>query len=91
MKLAFSPRATRDLKAIAAYLHEQNPGAAIRVRTAIFEALALIARHPRAGRSQEGGSRKYALPRYPYLIFYQIDDEAGIVGIATIRHAARGP
>jgi plasmid stabilization system protein ParE len=91
MKLVFSPHATRDLRSVSAYLLEHNPKAAIRVRAALFEALALIARHPRAGRAQEGGSRRYALPRYPYLIFYRVDDAKGIIGIVTIRHAARRP
>lgn len=39
MKLHFTPRATQDLTAIADYLRERNPEAALRVRNAILESL----------------------------------------------------
>jgi hypothetical protein len=38
-KLRFTPRAVRDLTAIADYIHEQSPQAALRVRAAIVESL----------------------------------------------------
>lgn len=89
MRLRLSRRAIRDLAAISAYIREHNPSAALRVRDAIYDALHLIVAHPRAGRLQAGTLRKYALPRYPYLIFYEVDEARDVIGVATIRHAAR--
>jgi plasmid stabilization system protein ParE len=39
MKLRFTPRATADITEIANYIRGQNPHAAGRVRTAIYESL----------------------------------------------------
>ena len=39
MKLRFTPRAAQDLVAIADYIREHNPQAALRVRAAILESL----------------------------------------------------
>jgi plasmid stabilization system protein ParE len=39
MRLRFTPRAVADLNAIADYLAERNPAAALRVRTAILQSL----------------------------------------------------
>lgn len=51
----------------------------------------LITAHPQSGRRLEQGLRRIALPTYPYLVFYRIDDDADAVDIITIRHGARSP
>jgi toxin ParE1/3/4 len=35
------------------------------------------------------GVRAFAVPRLPYLIYYQVDDAADVVTIVTVRHTAR--
>ena len=90
MKLRFTPRATQDLADIASYVREQSPRAALRVRAAILESLQNLVLFPQMGRQQTlEGVRKLVTRRYPYLIYYTVDDEAEEVVILAIRHPAR--
>jgi toxin ParE1/3/4 len=90
MKLRFTPRATRDLAEIGDYLREYNPQAALRVRTAILESLQSLILFPHIGRQQQvEGVRKLVTRRYPYLVYYTADNEAGEVVILAIQHPAR--
>lgn len=91
MTLRFSHRAADDLEAICDYICERNPGAALRVRNSLQASLQIIALHPKIGRLQTGGVRRYATPRLPYLIFYRVDVAAGALEVVTIRHGARDP
>ena len=54
---------------------------------ALLQNLALF---PAIGRPQSvEGVRKLVTPRYRYLVYYMIDDEAAEVEILTIQHPAR--
>ena len=77
MKLRFTPRAARDLAEIADYLREHSPKAVLRVRAAILESLQSLVLFPQIGRQQKvEGVRKLVTRRYPYLVYYTVDDEA---------------
>lgn len=90
MKLRFTPRATQDLISIADYVREHSPRGALRVRDAILESLQNLVRFPRLGRPQKvEGVRKLVTRRYPYLVYYTLDEEVGEVVILTIQHPAR--
>ena len=90
MKLRFSRRGLRDLNSIADYIRERNPEAALRVRAAIFESLQLLLLFPRIGRPQRvEGVRKLVIHRYPYLIYYTIDQAADEIVVLAIKHPAR--
>jgi plasmid stabilization system protein ParE len=90
MKLRFTPRATQDLISIADYVHEHSPQGALRVRAAILESLQNLVRFPSLGRPQTvEGVRKLVTRRYPYLVYYTVDEAAGEVVILTIQHPAR--
>jgi plasmid stabilization system protein ParE len=90
MKLRFTARAIQDLSGIADYLTERNPQAARRVRAAILESLQHLLLFPRAGRRQKvEGIRKFVTRRYPYLIYYAVDDVHDEVVIVSIMHPAR--
>lgn len=91
MNLRFTRRAVRELESIADYIHARNPAASRRVMRALQSAFELIATHPQVGRAQERGLHRLALPRFPYLIFYRVDDLAEVVAVITIRHGARKP
>ncbi len=83
MRLRFVRRAADDLAAIADFLREISPGAGMCVRAAIHDALADLLVFPHAGRQQsEEGVRKFVTPRYGYLIYYLVDEEAGEIGVA---------
>lgn len=90
MKLRFTPRATQDLVVIADYIRERSPNAALRVRSAILESLQNLATFPQLGRQQQvEGVRKVVTRRYPYLVYYTIDDSADEIVILAIQHPAQ--
>jgi toxin ParE1/3/4 len=90
VKLRFTLRATRDLTEIAEYLHTRNPSAALAVRDAILRSLQNLTLFPAIGRQQNAeGVYKLVTPKYRYLVYYIIDEEAEEIVILTIQHPAR--
>jgi plasmid stabilization system protein ParE len=90
MRLRFTPRATNDLAAIADYVRARSPGAAIEVRAAILHSLQNLVLFPNVGRKQAvQGVRKLVTRKYPYLVYYVIDQLAEEIVILTIQHPAR--
>jgi toxin ParE1/3/4 len=90
MKLRFTPRAAQDLADIGDYIRERNPKAALRVRAAIFGSLQNLVLYPQSGHRQKvDGVRKLATRRYPYLVYYTVDDAAEEIIIVAIQHSAR--
>jgi toxin ParE1/3/4 len=90
MKLRFTPRAAQDIAAIADYIHARNPGAARRVRAAILQSLQNLVLFPHVGRAQAvEGVRKLVTRKYPYLVYYRVDEAAEEIVILTVQHPAR--
>jgi toxin ParE1/3/4 len=90
MKLRFTPRATRDLADIADYIHQYNPAAARRVRTAILVSLQDLVVFPELGRRQTvEGVRKLVTRKYPYFVYYRLYRPTDEIVILTIRHQGR--
>ncbi len=90
MKLHFTPRAIADLEEIAEYLIPLSPPGALKVRHAIIDTLQNLVDFPRMGRRQTlDGVRKIGVRKYPYLVYYTVDDGADEIIILTIQHASR--
>ena len=90
MKLRFTPRAAQDIAAIADYIRARNPGAARQVRAAILHSLQNLVLFPQVGRAQAvEGVRKLVTRKYPYLVYYRVDEAAEEIIILTIQHPAR--
>ncbi len=89
MRLRLTPQALADVDAVAAYLGARNPLGARRVEVAIQDAPIPIGRYPEIGPMGCQRVRRLALPRYPELIFYRVDEPADAVAILAVRHAAR--
>ncbi len=90
MKLRFTPRAVKNIAAIADYIRERNPTAALRVRASIYDSLQHLLLFPSIGKAQkERGVRKLVTPRYRYLIYYVIDETAEEIIILSVRHSAQ--
>jgi len=86
MRLRFTPQAILELAAIADYIHQRNPAAAVRVRAAILKSLANLKTYPSMGRRQSApGVRKIVTRRYPYLVYYRVDADAREVVVLNIR------
>jgi len=90
MKLRFTPRATKDLAEIADYISARNPKAAQRVRASILDSLQTLAIFPNAGRRQNVPNvRKLVTAKYPYLLYYIVNEAADEVIVISIQHPAR--
>jgi plasmid stabilization system protein ParE len=90
MKLRFTSRAVENITAIADYVHERNPAAAQRVRSAIYENLQDLLLFPHAGRIQQTeGVRKFITREYAYLIYYTVADAAEELVILNVKHPAQ--
>jgi toxin ParE1/3/4 len=101
MKLRFTPRAAEDIAAIADYIRAHNPSAARQVRAAILHSLQNLVLFPQVGRAQAvdvsavarraeaEGVRKLVTRKYPYLVYYRLDEAADEIIILTIQHPAR--
>lgn len=91
MKVRLTVGTEADLGRIAAYLQARSPRGAHRVEAHLQAAFRLIEAYPGIGQKRRRGIRRLVLTRYPYLIFYGVDDARGEVRVFTIRHAARRP
>ena len=92
MKIRYSRRALLQLEEILFYTEQHNPRAALSVNAAIKRKIGLLGRFPySSGMTDRPGVRVLPIVRYPYLVFYSVDEEAREVHILRIRHAARNP
>jgi plasmid stabilization system protein ParE len=92
MNIVYSPRATRDLEAIAAYYRAvADPKISAAIGERIGYAIGRLAEHPYSGTRVSGRSdvRSLLALRYPYRIFYRVRNDA--VEILHIRHTSRRP
>jgi plasmid stabilization system protein ParE len=88
VNVRYSETALADLDAILAYLNERSPSGGRRVMQSIQRAIELIGEYPDRGRlAGEGNVRVVPVGRYPYLIYWDVDESGPY--IAHIRHAAR--
>ena len=90
MKVRYSETALRELDEIFVYIHERNRSAAVTVVDRIRRLTSLIGELPLIGHlTDEEGVRMMPVVRYPFLIFYTLNDETNEVVILHVRHAAR--
>jgi plasmid stabilization system protein ParE len=67
MRVRYTRQALADLVAIADYIGERNPKAAVKVETAIRSSIDLLADFPRLGRDRPDlEARALGIPRYSY-------------------------
>lgn len=91
MKLRFTFRAANDLVETADYIRRENPRAAQKVRASILQSLELLAQFPKTGHLQSVEDvRKLVVRRYPYLVYYRINEATDEIVVLTIQHPARG-
>jgi toxin ParE1/3/4 len=90
MKIRWSETALSELDNILAFIRQNNRSAAIAVVERIEALTALLAEFPLVGHlTDEAGVRVLAVVRYPFLIFYAIDEAAGEIVILHVLHSAQ--
>jgi plasmid stabilization system protein ParE len=92
MKVRWSETALAETEAIFSFIHERNRSAAASIVQRFEELAALLSEFPLAGHlTDETDVRTISVVRYPFLIFYTINDSAAEVVILHVRHTARAP
>ena len=90
MRVRYSVRAARDLTSILEYLNDRSPRGARNLKRAVDRTLTLISQFPEIGKLEdEEGTRVLPAGRYPYLIYWLIED--GEAWIVHIRDGRRRP
>jgi toxin ParE1/3/4 len=89
MKVVFTAPALADLDEILAYTTENYPQLITALETRIRTTIARIREWPQSARifEERPGVRVVPLARYPYRIFYRIDEDR--IEILHIHHSSR--
>lgn len=92
MKIRYRPTALEQLDRIHDYIATNSERAAHRVISQIKHSIDLLAQLPNSGRPSEViGIRELPIVRYPYIVFYTVDVDAGEVIILRVRHTSQDP
>ncbi len=90
--IRYLPRAVRQLDEIFIYIADRNPTAAGRVVGTIRRSIERLGDFPYSSRlSEVPGVRELPIVRYPYIVFYAVDDEAREIHILRVRHTSQDP
>ena len=89
MKVEWRPSALDDRDAIIEYLEPLNPHAAVNLLQALILAGDSLTLFPYRGRPGLAAGTRELVAVWPYLIVYEIDDEADTVSILRIWHGAQ--
>ncbi len=92
MNLLLTEQAANQVAAINAYLVARSPLGARNVQLAMDATFAQLTHFPGLGRRQRSaGVRKIGVGRYPYNVYYIVDDQADEIVIISVRHTSRAP
>lgn len=90
MNVVFSQRAIEDIDLIYLAIAAANPRAAQQVEDMIRVTCERLTDFPFASAAtDEPGVRRIPLVRYPYTIFFRVNEAHGVIEIARVLHAAR--
>ena len=89
MKVEWRPSALDDRDAIIEYLEPLNPHAAVNLLQALILAGDSLTLFPYRGRPGLAAGTRELVAVWPYLIVYEIDDDADTVSILRIWHGAQ--
>lgn len=92
MNLHVTEEAADQIAAINDYLVKRSPVGARNVQLALLASFVRLTEFPGVGRRQRtAGVRKIGVGRYPYNVYYSVDEVAVEVVILSVRHASRAP
>lgn len=84
------PEAKLDLLEIKAWYENQRKGLSKRFGQEFREMLRHIGRVPRGGTGVEPGVRKVTLRKFPYPVYYTVDDDDSAT-VLSVYHTSRDP
>ncbi len=87
MQVFWKRRALADLDRIATFIAKENPQAAQNLVEHFLNIPEKLSAHPRMGRiGRLEGTRELPVPSFPYVLAYQIDNEAQEIEILAVFH-----
>lgn len=89
IRVTLHPAAQAELSDAAEHYDEQVPGLGERFIRRVEEATAFLQHHPAGAPVVEGVLRGKLVPRFPYTVFYSVDD--GEIFVLAIGHHKRRP
>jgi toxin ParE1/3/4 len=90
MRVRWSETALTEIEDIFSYIYQHSRAAATAVVERIEGLTGLLEEFPLIGHlTDEQGVRVLSVVRYPFLIFYAIDDAADEIVILHVRHSAQ--
>jgi toxin ParE1/3/4 len=88
MRLRYSAKARRQIRAIGDYIAQDNPAAAKRVVARLQGVIRLLAKFPRIGHvGRAAGTKEWVLSDLPYRVVYEIAEDE--VTILNVYHTAQ--
>jgi toxin ParE1/3/4 len=90
MRVRWSEAALAEIEDIFSYIYQNSRSAAAAVVGRIEGLTALLEEFPLIGHlTDEPDVRMLSVVRYPFIIFYTIDDAAGEIVVLHVRHTAQ--
>ncbi len=90
MRLVFDDRALDDLEQIFDWIAIDSPTNAERVVGRLFSSAELLLSFPLMGRlGQVTGTFEWVVPRLPYVLVYEVDEDEQRVIVIAVLHGAR--
>jgi plasmid stabilization system protein ParE len=89
MRLIYHPQAEVELIAAARFYESRSPGLGSRFLAEVDAAVMQILANPTMWGIVEGNSRRRILNRFPFAIYYRIEDDE--LWILVVKHHSRHP
>ena len=90
-KVLFSPLALVDIEQAITYYNEQQNGLGKRFASKVQEALTAIKRNSFFSSIRYGNVRCAQVPKFPFLVHYQIEETSNIITIAAVYSTYQQP
>jgi len=89
MKYLFSPAAEQELNSVANYYESQLPGLGNEFLTEVQRTIRLIGQNPELGVVYTGSIRRFLTRRFPFSVFYLINQN--MIEVIAIADNRRNP
>ena len=90
--IQFSPEATNDLTEILGwYKAQQTPDLQKKFITAMAAAFKILEKSPKSYTVRFKNARIAVVKKYPYLVYYWVDDALSVINVFAILHQSRHP
>ncbi|MFN0174392.1 MAG: type II toxin-antitoxin system RelE/ParE family toxin [Saprospiraceae bacterium] len=87
----FSRLAIQDLREICDWYEDKSPGLSDRFLDTLQLTIDQIADNPQRFIEKEGGARMALLHKFPYKVFYMVNETKRSVRVIVLMHRARHP